>query len=412
MPQRLRGEVSQGYGWRNAGFVRNDYEYIGQIAPAGSASSTAGDMSRFMLALLGEGASNGVTIFGPQAARAFRSPLRRTPEGINGWPHGFMAYTLPGDFRAYGHGGATIAFHSNMMVIPELGLGVFISTNSEGGADVAATFPAAVVRHFYAQPTVFPRPGSAELAQAGALFEGSYLSTRRAHGGLEGFVGLLINGVQVDVTSGGRLLTRPAMGPPKAWVPDGPIESGRFVSVLGDSRLVFHMEQGRGASFRTGMNTDTNRRAGLSQEPLTILAMSVLTGLAAVATLGGLTLRNKRELRQNQIQARAAMVQNLQAGLWIAAFIFFALWASGSADIQRVMYGWPGPLLITASACALVAAALNLLTIAAIPSVWQGGRRVDSWPVTRKLAFTFSVLIYTAFTVLLAMNGALEPWSR
>src|SRR5690606_20800090 len=124
MPAALRDDVVQGYGWRAAGFMPDDYEYIGHIAPAGSASSTAGDMSRYMLMLLGDGSWNGVTIFGPQAARAFRSPLRQMPPGVNGWAHGFMTMDLPGGHKGYGHLGATIAFMSNMTLVPDLNLGV------------------------------------------------------------------------------------------------------------------------------------------------------------------------------------------------------------------------------------------------------------------------------------------------
>jgi len=411
MPDRLRADVSKGYGWRNAGFVEDDYEYIGQVAPAGSASSTAGDMSRYMLMLLGDGAWNGVTVFGPKAARAFRTPLRRTPEGINGWAHGFMTYDLPGGFRGYGHGGDTIAFHSNMVVIPELGLGVFISTNSEGGAKLVGGLPGVLVRRFYAPPAVFPRPGSAELARSADLFDGVYLTTRRANGGLEGFVGLLIGGVDVNVTPGGRLITS-RMGEVKAWVPEGPVREGRFISVTGDERLAFRMGEDRAISFRGGLNVDTAQRAPLTEQIPNLMLAAALTGLAALATFAGLVLRNRREVRQNQIQARAAMVQTMQAGLWIVALLLFAAWGAGATDIQKVMYGWPGALLIAASACALVAAALSLITIAALPAIWQGGRRVDSWTVLRKLAFTVTVLIYTLFSVLLAMNGALEPWSR
>jgi len=411
MPQRLRADVSTGYGWRNAGFVEDDYEYIGQVAPAGSASSTAGDMSRYMLMLLGDGTWNGVTVFGPRAARAFRSPLRRTPEGINGWAHGFIVFDLPGGFRGYGHDGSTLAFHSKMVLVPELGLGVFIATNSENGQRLAGALPGTLVRRFYAPPAIFPRPGSAELAQSGDVFEGAYLSTRRANGGLEGFVGLLIGGVDVTVTPGGRLITS-RMGDVKAWVPDGPVGEGRFVSAIGGERLAFRIKDGRATSFRDDFNAATMLRAPFSEQGPTLILFATLTGLAALATFAGLALRNRRELRQNQIQARAAMVQTMQAGLWIAALLLFAAWGAGATDIPKIMYGWPGPLLITASACALVAAALSLITIAALPAVWQGGRRVDSWTVARKLAFTLTVLIYTVFSVLLAMNGALEPWSR
>jgi len=411
MPQALWGDVSKGYGWRDAGFFPDDYEHIGQIAPAGAGSSTAGDMSRYMLMLLGNGSWNGVTVFGPQAARAFRTPLRRTPPGINGWAHGFMTFDLPGGFRGFGHLGHTVAFQSNMTLVPDLGLGVFVTTNSERGGKLGDVMPEAVVRHFYAPREIFPRQGSADLAAAAKTFDGYYLTTRRAYGGLEGFVGLLIGGAEVQVTPGGRLLTT-RDGETKAWVPEGPVGEGRFISAVGDERMAFQIRDGRAVGFQPWSNTETLQRAPFWERPSTLAVFGGLTGLAAIATLVGLAIRNRRELRQHQVQARAALVQNIQAGLWIVALVLFAAWAAGSSNNQAIMYGWPGPLVITASTSALVAAALSLVTIAALPAVWQGGRRVDSWTPMRKVFFTATVLIYAAFSVLLALNGALEPWSR
>lgn len=413
MPERLRGDISTGYGWRNAGFVATDYEYVGHGAPAGSASSTAGDMARYMLMLLGDGTWNGKTIFGPRAARAFRSELRQTPPGVNGWAHGFIVSDLPGGFTGYGHGGDTMAFHSGLIVVPELGLGIFVSTNSEGGSKVAHRFPEALVRHFYAAPDTFPRPGSAALSKGGApLFEGAYLSTRRANGGLEGFVGLIIGASEVEVTSDGRLLTRSPLGDVRAWVPEGPVAEGRFVSTQGDERLFFHMDQGRAASYRSALNAETQMRAPFTERLGTLSGMALLVLLASLATFAGVALRNRRDVRQNAIQGQASLVQTIQAGLWLVSFLLFALWAGGASQVQTIMYGWPGPLMITASASALVASAMTLFTIVALPAIWQGGRRVDSWTVARKASFTLSVLIYAAFAILLAFNGALEPWSR
>lgn len=411
MPQDLRADVTQGYGWRGAGFMPNDYEYIGQIAPAGAASSTAGDMSRYMLMLLGDGAWNGVRVFGPQTARAFRSPLREMPTGINGWAHGFMTMDLPGGHKGYGHLGATIAFQSNMTLVPDLGLGVFVTTNTETGRAIAGPLPEAVVRHFYAAPMTFPRPGARELTEAADTFNGYYLTTRRAHGGLEGFVGLMVGGADVSVTPGGRLLISRG-GETKAFVPEGPVSEGRFIAAQDEERVAFHVSDGHATSFQPWSNTETLIRAPLTERPGVLLTLAILTAFAAVTTLIGLALRNRRELRQNQNQARAALVQNIQAGLWLAAIVLFAAFGAQANDIQAVMYGWPGPLVTTASASALVASALTLITIAALPAVWQGGRRVDSWTLVRKVFFSTTVLIYTAFAVVLAMNGALEPWSR
>jgi hypothetical protein len=75
------------------------------------------------------------------------------------------------------------------------------------------------------------------------------------------------------------------------------------------------------------------------------------------------------------------------------------------------MYHWPGPWLILASACALTAALLTLLTIIMAPSVWRGGRRVDSWTGWRKLRFTMTTLIFAALSLMLGLWGALAPWS-
>ncbi len=318
MPARLRADVAKGYRWRNAGWTVNDYEYIGQVAPAGAASSTAGDMSRYMLMLLNNGSLDGVTVFGPQAARAFRSPMRLTPQGINGWAHGFMMFDLPGGQKGYGHLGATLAFHSSMTLVPAMGLGLFVSTNGEQGGALAAALPGAVMRHLQRAPQPFPRAGTAELAAAADVFDGHYLSTRRAYGGLEGFVTLLSGGVDVEVTRGGRLLTS-RFGETRAWTLDGPVGEGRFVSTQGDDRLAFQVREGRAVSFLAGGDTEVLQRTGFWESTAAIAMMATLTGLAALATLAGLALRNRRELRQNQIQARASLVQTMQAGLWIVA---------------------------------------------------------------------------------------------
>lgn len=123
-------------------------------------------------------------------------------------------------------------------------------------------------------------------------------------------------------------------------------------------------------------------------------------------------LRNPRELRENPVQSRASLIQNIQAGLWIASFTAFAGWGvQALGDPARLVLDWPGPLLVTASACALVAGVLTVATIFALPAVWRGGRRVDSWPIARRFAFTVTVAIYAVFAVLLAQAGALSPWT-
>ncbi|WP_297694096.1 serine hydrolase domain-containing protein [Phenylobacterium sp.] len=411
MPAGLAADVANPYRWTGSGFERRGYEYIEQIAPAGAASSTAADMGRYMLLLLGNGSLEGATIYGPAAAQAFRTPLRVTPPGINGWAHGFAIYALPGGYRGYGHDGGTLSFFSNMVVAPDLKLGLFISTNTDGGGRLAGSFAPAVIRQFYAPPPPPPRPGSAALAQQAQAFAGYYLSTRRAYSGLEGFVTGARAGLNVSVSPDGRLLLADAGGA-SAWVPEGPSEAGRFIASQDDSRIAFVMREGRATALLPSSGSVLFERTSPWNSPSRLLLVAALAAAAALATLAGLVLRNRREVRESAIQARASLVQNIQAGLWLAAFLLFGLWIGKAlSDLAWVMYSWPGALLILASTCALVAAALTLPTLIALPAIWSGGRRVDSWSYLRKAFFTVTVAINLVFSVMLGLHGALSPWS-
>jgi CubicO group peptidase (beta-lactamase class C family) len=410
MPDRLVPDVSDGYRWTPVGFEKRDYEFIGQVAPAGGASSTAGDMARYMLMQLGGGQVGGAAVYGPTTAQAFRTPLRKTPAGINGWAHGFMVFNLPGGHPGYGHGGATLSFFSNMVVVPDLNLGVFISTNTDTGRPLVTRVPDRLVQYFYAPADVFPRGGSQELAERGGEFAGYYLSTRRAYSGLEGFVDRFLSGASVATTRDGRLVTSDAGGI-KTWVPEGPLDDGRFIAVQGDERLAFDRADGAVQAYHVANGAQVFARTPMWTQPRTLALLAALAAVAALATLAGVVIRNRREFRENQVQSRASLVQNIQAVLWLASLALLGLWASKSGDQAEVMYRWPGILMITASACALVAAGLTATTFLALPAIWRGGRRVDSWTQLRKAFFTLTVLIYTAFSVVLGLWGALSPWS-
>ncbi|HLZ73749.1 serine hydrolase domain-containing protein [Phenylobacterium sp.] len=409
MPAALVGDISDGYRWTPVGFQRRDYEFIGQIAPAGAGSSTAGDMARYMLMQLGGGQLNGVTVYGPVTAQAFRTPLRKTPVGVNGWAHGFMVFDLPGGHRGYGHGGATLSFLSNMVVVPDLGLGIFISTNTDTGRPLVNRLPDAIVQHFYAPPATFPRPGSPELVQRGDEFAGYYMTTRRAYSGLEGFIDQLRGGAEVGVTHDGQLTVSDSAGL-RTWVPEGSLDDGGFIRTQGNERIAFDTNDGARA-FHVGNGTQVFQRIAFWRQPRALELLTALAAAAAIATLAGIAVRNRREFRENQIQTRASLVQNIQAVLWLAAMGLFALWASKTGDEAQMMYRWPGILMITASACALVAAGLTATTFLVMPAIWRGGRRVDSWSPLRKAFFSLTVLIYAAFSADLALWGALSPWS-
>jgi CubicO group peptidase (beta-lactamase class C family) len=406
----LAADVATGYHATPWGLKAQPFEYASQIAPAASASSTAADMARFLALILGNGSLEGVTIYGPRTAQALRTPMLATAPGVNGWAGGLMVYDLPGGLRGYGHQGSTLAFQSNLVAAPALGLGVFVAANTDTGRSLAERLPSQIIREFYVPPMPFPRPGNPELVDLGDRYEGFYVTTQRAYGGLEAFASRLRNGVWVKVLGDGRLAT--ATGDRTAlWAPDGDPSQGRFVGLDGTGRLAFDVRQVAAASFVDDANLGRHERTDSWLQPRMLLNMAVLTVLAALGTLAGLLSRDRREFRETSIQSRMSQLQNAQAVLWLAVLGLFAVWFMRSRDPADLMYGWPGPFLILASACALVAAAMTVLTFVFLPAIWQGGRRVDSWSALRKFGFTLTVLIYAAFSAALFNWGALSPWS-
>ncbi|MDR3512934.1 MAG: serine hydrolase, partial [Caulobacteraceae bacterium] len=408
MPGALAGGVSSGYLWTGAGFQPQAFEYLTQVAPAASASSTAGDMARYMLMILNNGSLEAASIYGADTARGFRTPRLAGAPGVSGIDDGFLEFAFPGGFRGQGHAGDTLWFHSEMVTIPALNLGVFVTANTDTGGALAASLPERIVERFYAAPQALPRPGSAELAAQGAVYDGAYLTTRRPYGGLGLFNTLLKGPMQVRVTGDGRLVTEGGENP-GAWVPDGP--AGRFIQTMGSEVSAFRIENGRAVRWYAPSGVVAYDRVGPLRQLPALQIAAALAALASIATIVGLFTRDRREFRQTPMQARAGQVQTAIAALWLVAMALAAAYGFEARNPAYAMYAWPGPFVLVGSACALVAALLTGLTVLMAPAVWRGGRRVDSWTAWRKLRFTVSTLVFACFSALLAYWGALEPWS-
>ncbi len=408
MPASLAADVSTGYRWAAGTWRAQAFEFVTQGAPAGAASSTAGDMARYMLMILNGGQLDGATLYGPATAAGFRTTSFASAPGLNGWDDGFMEFALPGGFRGVGHGGDTLWFHSAMVMVPALNLGMFVTTNTDTGPVLTATLPDRIVERFYAPPAVSPRAGVPGLIGDSRVYAGTYVNDRRPYRGLEKFVFMLLGQANISVTRDGRLLA-PSEAGVQAWVPDGP--PGHFVSVDGPQTMAFQIVRGRAVRWFAPSGTTAFDRVGVIDRASTLALMTALAALASIATLAGLAVRDRRDSRETSTQARASLVQTTVSILWLVAMATFGAWGAGAGDVGRIVYGWPGPLVIVASSCALVGAMLTVLLLALTPVVWRGGRRLDSWSTGRKFRFTVTTVVFAAFAAQLLLWGALAPWS-
>jgi CubicO group peptidase (beta-lactamase class C family) len=177
LPDALKPLMSNGY--PVASGKAGTFEIV-QAEPAGSSSSTAEDMARFMIAHLQDGRFEDVKILRPETARLMHSRQFVNLPEMNAMCLGFYEETRNGH-RIIGHAGDTEYFHSDLHLMADAGLGFFVSYNSGGKGENSprtTLWQAVLDRYFPFEPPSAQTVSTA--AQDAAEVSGAYLSSRRA----------------------------------------------------------------------------------------------------------------------------------------------------------------------------------------------------------------------------------------
>lgn len=133
LPVALAPRMAKGYRLEDGRFIARPFELYSVIMPAGSATTSAPDMTRFMMAMLNGGSLDGARILKPESVRLLMSDSVANAPDLPGMANGFFVLREKGP-RLVGHGGNTADFHSNMVLVPETGLGFFISETGGRGS--------------------------------------------------------------------------------------------------------------------------------------------------------------------------------------------------------------------------------------------------------------------------------------
>jgi len=184
LPEQFQSGMSRGYTRLNE--PPYAFELI-TTAPAGSLSSTADDMARFMIAQLDNGQFEGKQILQPETARLMHRPSISNPAGFATMAHGFFSATENGHW-VIGHDGDTIVFHTDLKLIPDEGVGIFVSFNSRGEQDAVYNVRSRMFEDFmdryFPEPAAEPNPPADPNASTDAqVIAGSYQSSRRVESG-------------------------------------------------------------------------------------------------------------------------------------------------------------------------------------------------------------------------------------
>src|SRR5262245_27657641 len=151
------------------------------MAPSGALSATGVDMGRFMRALLGGGALDGVRMLPEASLEAMMAPSNPTGAGYLGLV--FFATKVAGQ-DAIGHDGATMTFFSSLTLFPKHGVGIFVSRDGVGEITAPKDLRelpdpvTAIAQRFLAKP---PEPDMHDANLSGdAGMAGIYHWSRRA----------------------------------------------------------------------------------------------------------------------------------------------------------------------------------------------------------------------------------------
>jgi CubicO group peptidase (beta-lactamase class C family) len=184
LPERFAAAVSKGY--RTASAPPGPYELI-VTRPAGSGTTTAADMARFMIAHLQDGHAGDAEILQADTAKRMHSPSEQAPPGFATMAHGFFR-DLHNGRTVIGHGGDTIFFHNEFDLLPQEGVGIDFTFNSRGRESAVylareALFDGFMDRYF--PPSAAPvDPPALPTASADAqVIAGRYESSRRIEHG-------------------------------------------------------------------------------------------------------------------------------------------------------------------------------------------------------------------------------------
>jgi CubicO group peptidase (beta-lactamase class C family) len=176
LPEALKPAMSNGYILGSG--EPKPFEFV-QVAPAGSLSASAVDMTHFMIAHLQNGHYGDAQILKPETAVQMHARQEGWPPAMNAMALGFYEQSINGH-RLIGHGGDTVSFHSNLHLILDSNAGLFVSYNSPGRSEIdprGLLFDKFMHRYFPAVPT--NEPALASAAQDAQSVAGTYEVSRR-----------------------------------------------------------------------------------------------------------------------------------------------------------------------------------------------------------------------------------------
>lgn len=132
LPESLAGNHATGHAVATT-YPAGEFPYVG-LRPAGAMSTTAADMARFLQAHVDDGVVDGERVLASETVAALHRQWATHHEALDGMAFGLVEDSRA-DARVLRHNGATVSFVSDVVLVPERGLGLFVAYNSTAGGE-------------------------------------------------------------------------------------------------------------------------------------------------------------------------------------------------------------------------------------------------------------------------------------
>jgi CubicO group peptidase (beta-lactamase class C family) len=389
VPLGMRRHLSLGYVVSVSADGEADYrtpgfEYFHPVAPAASATATAADMARFMLAHLQEGRYGERRILQEDTVQLMHSRVLSPHPQVNGAAYGFLEKYINGH-RTLWHQGITTQFYAELYLLPEEDVGLFVAYNSPPPA--AGELMRAFMDHYFPARLPELKPYGDAAARA-VRYAGTYGPVVHSHTTWEKRNLLDATHEVLAVSRGLRIVDYPMPGDASEWIELAEV-AGVFRRHDGDETIAF----AEGADGRTYLFGDDAyaplRKLGSFETPRfdQLLVSLCVAGFLATILFAIRTVLDPRIARSSRLAAGLAALVAL-----VDLAILSGVEVTSDWDTYELLVALPWPLTM-AMALSLVSLPL---TLALALVVAQGWRRAD-WSARARLWHTASLLPLGAF---------------
>lgn len=364
-------------------------EYTSMIAAAGGMRASANDMAQYLLALSDPARMERLGVLKASTFATMLQPGIALPGTRR---LGFMHYDLDGGRTGFGHGGAMAFGASDMIVVPDLGLGVFVSTNGRGGFAFANDLVRRLLRDVAPLPALQLVRNGAVKAMARSL-EGEWIANRRAWTSSERAFLLFDAAVTVDAKDNGDLIVSDLKGETNRMVPLG---NGVWQSANRMTQRIYAKDaEGRMTSW-SGTGTGSSLRAGLLDRPRLIAAILIATLVFGTAALAKGVRRYVASTPTMSADGRGPFPIVAASALWVLGLGGFFTMLLGAIPDRgaKLIFSYPGPLPVFAWTIAL---AVGVTLIALVRA--RGDLRLPGWSLWRKAKHAALLLLFALATI-------------